>query len=56
LGLSIDYEVFLLLRVKEGYDRTGDDTASVALGLERHELSGAAGTVRRAANGDRVRR
>ncbi|HEX2293896.1 MAG TPA: MMPL family transporter [Actinomycetota bacterium] len=34
-GLSMDYEVFLLSRVKEEYDRTGDNTASVALGLER---------------------
>ncbi len=34
-GLSMDYEVFLLSRVKEEYDRTGDDVKSVALGLER---------------------
>jgi RND superfamily putative drug exporter len=34
-GLSMDYEVFLLSRVKEEHDRTGDNTASVALGLER---------------------
>ena len=34
-GLSMDYEVFLLSRIKEEYDRTGDNTASVALGLER---------------------
>jgi len=34
-GLSMDYEVFLLSRIKEEYDRTGDSTASVALGLER---------------------
>ncbi|HYO61278.1 MAG TPA: MMPL family transporter, partial [Actinomycetota bacterium] len=34
-GLSMDYEVFLLSRVKEEYDRTGDNTTSVALGLER---------------------
>jgi RND superfamily putative drug exporter len=34
-GLSMDYEVFLLSRVKEEYDRSGDNTASVALGLER---------------------
>ena len=34
-GLSMDYEVFLLSRVKEEYDATGDNTASVARGMER---------------------
>ncbi|MBA2361945.1 MAG: MMPL family transporter [Chloroflexia bacterium] len=34
-GLSMDYEVFLLSRIKEQYDRTGDNTGSVALGLQR---------------------
>jgi RND superfamily putative drug exporter len=34
-GLSMDYEVFLLSRIKEEYDRTGDNTAAVAAGLER---------------------
>jgi RND superfamily putative drug exporter len=34
-GLSMDYEVFLLSRIKEEYDRTGDNVASVAAGLER---------------------
>jgi RND superfamily putative drug exporter len=34
-GLSMDYEVFLLSRIKEEYDRTGDNLSSVALGLER---------------------
>jgi RND superfamily putative drug exporter len=34
-GLSMDYEVFLLSRIKEEYDRTGDNSASVAIGLER---------------------
>jgi putative drug exporter of the RND superfamily len=34
-GLSMDYEVFLLSRIKEEYDRTGDNTESVALGLAR---------------------
>ncbi|MCH7668793.1 MAG: MMPL family transporter [Acidobacteria bacterium] len=34
-GLSMDYEVFLLSRIKEEYDRTGDNEASVALGLEK---------------------
>ena len=32
-GLTMDYEVFLPARVKEHYTETGDDTASVALGL-----------------------
>ena len=34
-GLSMDYEVFLLARIKEEHDRTGDNTHSVAMGLER---------------------
>ncbi len=34
-GLSMDYEVFLLSRIKEEHDRTGDNQAAVALGLER---------------------
>ncbi|MFF1411433.1 MMPL family transporter, partial [Streptomyces sp. NPDC058289] len=34
-GLSMDYEVFMLSRIKEEYDRTGDNIAAVALGLER---------------------
>ena len=34
-GLSMDYEVFLLSRIKEIYDETGDNTESVAMGLER---------------------
>jgi RND superfamily putative drug exporter len=34
-GLSMDYEVFLLSRIKEEHDRTGDNAASVAMGLER---------------------
>jgi RND superfamily putative drug exporter len=32
-GLSMDYEVFLLSRVREEYDRTGDPVNSVADGL-----------------------
>ena len=32
-GLSMDYEVFLLSRVREEYDRSGDAVASVADGL-----------------------
>ena len=34
-GLSMDYEVFLLTRIREIYDETGDNTQSVALGLEK---------------------
>ena len=32
-GLSMDYEVFLLSRIREEYDRTGDNAESVARGL-----------------------
>ena len=32
-GLSMDYEVFLLSRIKEEYDKTGDAVTSVADGL-----------------------
>jgi RND superfamily putative drug exporter len=32
-GLSMDYEVFLMSRVREEYLRTGDNTASVASGI-----------------------
>jgi RND superfamily putative drug exporter len=32
-GLSMDYEVFLLSRIKEEYDRTGDNATAVAHGL-----------------------
>ncbi len=34
-GLSMDYEVFLLSRMKEVWDRTHDNTEAVARGLER---------------------
>jgi RND superfamily putative drug exporter len=34
-GLSMDYEVFLLSRIKEEHDRTGDNASAVAVGLER---------------------
>ncbi|MCU1502805.1 MAG: Integral rane protein, partial [Ilumatobacteraceae bacterium] len=34
-GLSMDYEVFLLSRIKEEHDCTGDNTRAVAVGLER---------------------
>jgi RND superfamily putative drug exporter len=33
-GLSMDYEVFLISRIKEEYDRTGDNEGSIAAGLE----------------------
>jgi RND superfamily putative drug exporter len=33
-GLSMDYEVFLLSRIKEEHDRTHDNVSSVAIGLE----------------------
>jgi uncharacterized membrane protein YdfJ with MMPL/SSD domain len=32
-GLSMDYQVFLLSRIKERYDQTGDTTASVTWGV-----------------------
>lgn len=34
-GLSMDYEVFLLARIKEDYDLTGDPRASVVRGIGR---------------------
>ncbi|WP_367322949.1 MMPL family transporter [Streptomyces sp. HUAS ZL42] len=34
-GLSMDYGVFLLSRIKEEYDRTGDHDRAVRLGLQR---------------------
>ncbi|GAA4240821.1 MMPL family transporter [Actinomadura meridiana] len=34
-GISMDYEVFLLSRIREQYDRTGDNTAAVASGVRR---------------------
>jgi RND superfamily putative drug exporter len=34
-GLSMDYEVFLLSRIKEEYNRTGDNATAVADGLAR---------------------
>ncbi|HEV8191906.1 MAG TPA: MMPL family transporter [Ktedonobacterales bacterium] len=34
-GLSMDYEVFLLSRIRESYEQTGDNTRSVAAGVER---------------------
>jgi uncharacterized membrane protein YdfJ with MMPL/SSD domain len=43
-GLSMDYEVFLLSRIRERYDATGDTKASVAQGLRA-----SAGTISSAA-------
>ncbi len=34
-GLSIDYEVFLLSRIKESCHHTGDSTASIARGIQK---------------------
>ena len=34
-GLSMDYEVLMMSRMKEVYDRTGDNTQAVAEGLEK---------------------
>jgi RND superfamily putative drug exporter len=34
-GLSMDYEVFILTRVREEYDRTGDTNAAITEGLGR---------------------
>ncbi|MGH8907429.1 MAG: MMPL family transporter [Egibacteraceae bacterium] len=34
-GVSMDYEVFLLSRIKEEHDRHGDNTAAVATGLAK---------------------
>jgi putative drug exporter of the RND superfamily len=46
-GLSMDYEVFLLSRIKEAYDSGLDNTTSVALGLQRSGriITSAAGIV-----------
>ena len=34
-GLSMDYEVFMVSRIREAYDETGDTGEAVALGLAR---------------------
>jgi len=34
-GLSIDYAVFLLIRMREHYDRHGDNAAAIHFGLEK---------------------
>jgi RND superfamily putative drug exporter len=43
-GLSMDYEVFLLSRIKEAWDATGDNDLAVARGLQRsgHIITSAA--------------
>lgn len=33
-GISVDYEVFLIARIKEEYERTGDNTRSIVFGIE----------------------
>jgi RND superfamily putative drug exporter len=44
-GLSMDYHVFLLSRIREHFDRTGRNTESVAVGLQSTAkiITGAAG-------------
>jgi putative drug exporter of the RND superfamily len=44
-GLSIDYAVFLLVRMREHYDREGDNAAAIEFGLEKtaRVITGAAG-------------
>jgi uncharacterized membrane protein YdfJ with MMPL/SSD domain len=46
-GLSMDYQVFLLSRIKEEYDRTGDVTRGIVGGLARTAgiITGAAATL-----------
>ncbi|MDP1614251.1 MAG: MMPL family transporter, partial [Methylococcales bacterium] len=34
-GFSMDYEVFLLTRIKEGYDETGDTNQGIIFGIEK---------------------
>ena len=34
-GLSMDYQVFLLSRIRESYDTAGDNTRAIASGLQR---------------------
>jgi len=34
-GLSMDYEVLMLSRIQEAWERTGDNTRAVAEGLEK---------------------
>ena len=34
-GLSIDYAVFLLMRMRESYDKDGDNAKAISAGLEK---------------------
>ncbi len=34
-GISMDYEVFMITRIRESYDETGDTKAAISLGLAR---------------------
>jgi len=34
-GISMDYEIFLLTRIKEQYEKTGNNIESVAMGMQR---------------------
>src|SRR5215217_967604 len=34
-GLSMDYEVFLLSRIREEWERTGNNTQAIAMGMQR---------------------
>ena len=34
-GLSMDYEVFMLTRIREAYDESGDTTQAISLGIAR---------------------
>jgi RND superfamily putative drug exporter len=34
-GISMDYEVFLLTRIKEYYEQTGDNIKSIVMGIDR---------------------
>ena len=34
-GLSIDYQVFLITRMREGWDQTGSTRSAIAYGLEK---------------------
>ena len=34
-GISMDYEVFMLTRMREAYEETGDTPRAIELGMER---------------------
>jgi RND superfamily putative drug exporter len=34
-GLSLDYQVFLISRMREGWERSGESNAAIAYGLEK---------------------